>query len=579
MEFKCQGLIEQSSSRRAIPREEDKTSHPHEKDDYTARFREGLVRMGMTGDELTEAGMSFDLFRYRAAHLPEGCINDLHAGLKAIEEKYPDLRDPDFITYPLAPLILIIMFATAAGFTDPESIRRYIEYNMTAICALLQDEWPGPEYVPSVSTIHRARKIMGSGFCHEYFREYFAGGCGERPQAEYQHGSIDFSLSGFDYRNGDTEQRKVYACDGQEMSATYRPGNYDRRKKGAQLVTLYNTTDRTVADFEIKNTKNQERPAMIEMLSRLRINGAIVMADALNTTADVTSCICNTAGSYLMPVKTNGGNKVLRAMPETAFNKLDLKPEYSESFEAPLNHGRIETVTLSMLDASCLQDAWEHMEKERLKKEGIRGEKIRPMPKIKHPQLLTIIKKTKKTVQIRVNEPSAADAAAMKKKSGGGVPRPTFTEAYYICSLPYTKETFVSILNAIHQYWLCEGHHATLDCSNLRQDEIVGRDPQVLRARATINKCVVEFLSFVRQKLTEQKQEKIKQSPKHRKGAAVVPVSWNAAMMAMFNPINALKYWHGFMNMRRQNNLNAVPPEPLTRYQKTLLEQMLRADF
>ncbi len=173
MEFKCQSLIKRSPSRRAIPRSEDESARSHEKRERAAAGY--LERMGIKGDSLQEQMMRFEACKDEIGALPEGVMDELRAGLRAIEEKYSDPRDDDFITYPLAPLILIIIFAACAGITEPKSIREYIERNMPAICVLLEDEWPGPEYVPSASTIYRALKIMGSDECREFFAEHFSG--------------------------------------------------------------------------------------------------------------------------------------------------------------------------------------------------------------------------------------------------------------------------------------------------------------------------------------------------------------------------------------------------------------------
>ena len=48
------------------------------------------------------------------------------------------------------------------------------------------------------------------------------------------------------------------AFDGQEMKATYRDNDPNRKHKGAVITTVINCNDRTVAIYKIAQKKNQE---------------------------------------------------------------------------------------------------------------------------------------------------------------------------------------------------------------------------------------------------------------------------------------------------------------------------------
>lgn len=586
MAYDCERLLNMGSpSRRAIPRGEPVRvagkAENHE-EPIIAKYRSSLERMGLSGKALQVKVNKFKNILDEAELLPEGCADDLHAMLRRIEEKFPDSRNEDFITYPLPALIIIIMLAISAGRVNCKKIREYIQDNIAAICALLGDEWPGAEYIPSKSTIYRALRIMGTGECYKYFNQYFAGGTGKAPEVNYEHGFLPYARSGRDYKAEDQERTQVLAADGQEVVGSYRPGMYSRKFKMAHVTTMFCTTSRTTVGFDIRDEKNHERPAIVNILGALRLNGYIAMADALNTTPAVAEAMLNNAGGYLLPIKCNGGHEKLNKLIKKAF-ELNPEPEFSEVFDVPKNHGRIETVTLTMLSVEHLKEAYKKLKEELycgLK--PLEGSESEPesIPELERfLGMTTVFKKTKVTQQIRVTPPSPKDEAKMLEQPNNGVPEPIETDTYYICSLPYERQSFISAAVAIDSYWLVEGHHYILDCTVLRQDEIVSRSREFLLARVTINKVAVEVLSYVRAKLTEEEQERIKNSPKHREGAEVHPESWDTAAHDMESFLKAVEHWHGFMEQRRQNYKNGIPEPELTRYQKFKLDKLISAEF
>ena len=384
---------------------------------------------------------------------------------------YYDERDQDLIYYRVDTVLITSLLAMMAGYYDSISIADFWLY-FNPFLQLLIPGMPGGEHMISHETVRVVFRIAPADAIEEFYHQYFSGRV-----IDTEHMKQYFK------REPVLEEKKhpaVLALDGQEVRGSYREGELNRKKKGAQQVSLLNTQNETVVASQTVQKKNQEDKAAVLMLSRLAVavrEGIVLMADAINTKLSFIKFLDQNNIDYLLPFKNNAGNKKLKKACEDFYNSnlpgmLQLDTIYDSS------HGRIDTMKFSMFPVCVLP------------------EEVRE----KYPRVKSIVvyekssQRAVKKISAIVDEDELPDA----KKQTGPV---THTVHYYLSVRDCCEDALKECAYDIRSYWKVESHHYTLD-TVFMQDRMNASNSNYLSMRLNCNKIVYNTLNYIRH--TEQ---------------------------------------------------------------------------
>ena len=266
--------------------------------------------------------------------------------------------------------------------------------------------------------------------------------------------------------------------DGQEIRASYQDGEYSRKKKGANITSLFNTQTNQALDYKTVTKKNNETKATISMLSKLAARGScIFMADSLNTTEPMLIHLNEyTNIDWLMPIKDNAGNKKLNNLLAKTFSEKPEIFEYTSRTDKVVAHGREEERSFYMISVSKLYDHLSADDQKILEKET---------EKEKFKNLKSFVIYGKSSRRFLVSNPKAA-------------PDPSKTDRVYICSLESNVQNFMQVMDSIKHYWAIEVQHNTLDVVML-QDYNHVKNKNHIDSIVAINKIGYSFASYLRE--------------------------------------------------------------------------------
>lgn len=253
--------------------------------------------------------------------------------------------------------------------------------------------------------------------------------------------------------------------DSQEMNGTYSGGESKRKCKGGIVTQLYNCTQRVPLGFEISSKKNHERDDILSILSRITIDGMVVMCDDLNSQEAVSNAVIKANGIYMFPLGKNG-NKELLIHVEAIFNRQhkDVQTCFSKKTTKKQNkrdHGKYDFTKIEILPAEPY---------------------LAPSINTKHKNVRTLIKYTKIS-KCYINDELVKE---------------TEDVTYHISSLAYAEEyTLLQVVASLEDYWQIETCHAVL-----HQDALHACLPNTIKNVVAFNKIGTAVLSYIRRRMS-----------------------------------------------------------------------------
>lgn len=398
-------------------------------------------------------------------------FNEICEGVKNllayIEESVEDRRFGPAVKYPLSSVVIIILLAKICGANKAEDICAYYREKNLELQLFLPN-LPSPRHTISESTVNRIINIISP----EETESFVAALCqtveSYAEELEKAGNHIDHKIQ---------NRLQTVAFDGQEIVNSFVRGSEDRKKKAAHIVTVFNSTLNRVMAYTSESGRNRERAAFLRLLPKLSIlNNSIIMSDALNSTSEVSNAIIDAGSEFLFCVKTNGGNKRLREFIEGCFTlnpekTLGISPLTAEETEK--GHGRIDVSRFEILPGDIIP------EDERSGHTGIRS----------------IVRYVTQSQTFRKNSKNPTVKSSVR---------------YYICSLPFNRQTLKQIKTSILEYWSVETHHGILDNPDvLNQDATQSCSKAYLSNIAGFNKYTFNFLSWKRAQLNSETKKKM----------------------------------------------------------------------
>ena len=417
----------------------------------------------LTQDELDK----FDDEVHQAFKIASGDITKIR---NAINNFYclcrnllPETRKHCRVIYPIYFVVFISIFAGFFGAKYAREVSEFYNKNKLKLSLLVPD-MPPVEHKLSKSTVAKARVGLNESALTEIFKFFFSSTAFIKV--------LTVTYNDDKYLTNRDGLMPTLAFDGQEMKATYRDNDPNRKHKGAVITTVINCNDRTVAIYKIAQKKNQESGCFLLALKEklIDITNCVVMSDALNSRCNVTMAIAEAGGFFLMPLKNNQGNKALNIAALDAFAKAEASGEKIErQVYLDIDHGRIEESIVEVLPL-----------------EGNIDDNDNP-----HKYGKVIVKYTKNVINPH------ADG------------KETVNTRIYISNLEYEGEkTAKQCLSSILDYWMVEAHHYTLDTSSLNQDRFHAKKRGSICFEAFMNKSIVNVATVLRNALTKHQCRK-----------------------------------------------------------------------
>lgn len=290
---------------------------------------------------------------------------------------------------------MVILVAGLCGSVTHDEVVSFYRRRYLELYALI-DGMPGPEHRLSPVTVKRALTMLSAEEVNELLKNRFA---------TVRTALLEMMTESGEQRDRPEEaSRHTIGSDGQDCTDSFVRGEESRRRKCASGVTLFDCTLKTVLSSKAVK-KNREAGAFIRMMAGLDIRGTVVMADALNSGADVSAEIIRHRAGYCLNIKRNAGNKELLSHLEGLFNRDFALGEKSEAIElsrCEKGHGRADRWKIGVLPASKLD------------------------PEIKNPHKGTVspVRYTKTCMNIR----------------NGRETKVTENTRYYVSSLTFSRE-------------------------------------------------------------------------------------------------------------------------------------------
>lgn len=324
-----------------------------------------------------------------------------------------DPREPAKIKYPLREVLFLVACATIAGCEDYDEIADWGDLHL----GFLRRH---SEYFFGVPKEDWLRVVLNRIDPALFEACFFAWATALRPDGA-----------------------DLIALDGKSLR---RSGDSAAGQKPLHLVSAWASTQRLVLCQEAVDAKENECAAILAILGRLTLNGALVTIDAIATNPTIAAAITRGGGDYLLALKQNQPSlhaEVARYFEDpatTGLNTIEITDK---------DHGRIETRAYSVSP----EVDWLH------------GDRRHP-GEPRFPALKSLIKTTTRT--------------EWRGKT-------TTETRYFIASAVLTPERAAQ---AIRNHWGIESMHWVLDVV-FRQDQ-----SRLRRGHGARNMALVRRLAF-----------------------------------------------------------------------------------
>lgn len=223
-----------------------------------------------------------------------------------------DPREPAKVKYPLAEVLFLVTCASIAGCDDYDEIADWGEHHLTFLRGY-------SEYFFGTPKDDWLRVVLNRIDPALFEASFVAWVTGLRPDGA-----------------------DLIALDGKTLR---RSGDSAVGTKPLHLVSAWASTQRLVLCQEAVDAKENECAAMLAILGRLSVKGAVVTIDAIATTPAIAQAITGAGGDYVLALKRNQPSlhdEIARYFTDPATS--DLKTlEITDK-----DHGRIETRSYSV---------------------------------------------------------------------------------------------------------------------------------------------------------------------------------------------------------------------------------------
>jgi predicted transposase YbfD/YdcC len=223
-----------------------------------------------------------------------------------------DPREPCKVKYPLREVLFLVTCATIAGCDDYDEIALWGEHHLAFLRGYAEYHFGTPKEDWLRTVINRIDPVL--------FEACFSGWA--------------LSLR--------CDAPDLIALDGKSLR---RSGDGPCGQKPLHLVSAWASTQRLVLAQEPVDTKENECAAMLAILERLDLEGALVTIDAIATNPAMAAAITSRGGDYLLALKRNQmtlHDEVEAFFADPATTAVETVQDVDK------NHGRLEIRTTSI---------------------------------------------------------------------------------------------------------------------------------------------------------------------------------------------------------------------------------------
>jgi len=248
-------------------------------------------------------GQLFDIIHERDLGEAENIEVTVIESMKVEFEKVPDPRNPSYITYKLADILIIALLAVLANNNTWYDIEVFGYSHRSFLANLLGME---SDAMPTDSTYQLIISHIDMRVVHGIIVRLLIN-------------RIDCAIERYGQNFGATEP-DIRPYDGKASRKSGRAETFDQ-PKAKPLFTLnaFSSGYDMCLDQAFIDAKTNEIPEMPLLVKNMDISGAIVTCDALNTQPDTAAAIIAGGGMYVMPVK--GNRKTLHTRLEKYFSE------------------------------------------------------------------------------------------------------------------------------------------------------------------------------------------------------------------------------------------------------------------
>ena len=232
--------------------------------------------------------------------------------MKTEFDKVHDPRNPSYVTYKLADILIIVLLAVLANnnsWYDIEIFAYSHKSFLTKLLCMENGKMPTDDTFRLVIS-HIDMKIIHAALVRLLINR------------------IDYAIERHATANGASQSEPdIIPFDGKSSRSSGRKQTLEQQKQ-KPLFTLnaYSTDYEMCLSQTFIDEKTNEIPEMPLLIKNMNIAGAIVTCDALNTQTDTATAIIGGGGMYVMPVKGNRKNlyaQLKNRFDETMRNELE----------------------------------------------------------------------------------------------------------------------------------------------------------------------------------------------------------------------------------------------------------------
>ena len=266
-------------------------------------------------------GELFKIIREQDLREAENIEITVLESMKTEFEKVRDPRNPSYVTYKLADILIIVLLAVLANNNTWYDIEIFAYSHRKFLSKLLCME---NDTMPTDDTYRLIISHIDMNIVHGALVRLLIN-------------RIDYAIERHaEVHETSESEPDIIPFDGKASRSSGRKETFEQQK-AQPLFTLnaYSTDYEMCMAQTFIGHKTNEIPEMPLLIKRMDISGAIVTCDALNTQPDTAAAIIKGGGMYIMPVKGNRKNlytHLKNRFDETLRNDLEnndgRKPQY-----------------------------------------------------------------------------------------------------------------------------------------------------------------------------------------------------------------------------------------------------------
>ena len=232
--------------------------------------------MSKKSSKLMEISEMFDKININFEELNNNGINDIITIIK----KQEDTRYQPNVKHKIEDIILITLFAVLAKcneWTEIESFARKKEKWLKQYLEL-------PNGIPSHDTIQRVISILN-------------------PNTLYSD-TINYLIDKINQITT-SKNKDILSMDGKTSNGSSRSNGIDKDEDIVNTMSVYSNNYGISLIQDYITEKSNEIPMGPKLLEKLKLEGCVVTADALNTQVETIKAILKGKADYVLPVKEN----------------------------------------------------------------------------------------------------------------------------------------------------------------------------------------------------------------------------------------------------------------------------------